>query len=251
MLDAVVLDFGHTIVDFALNEQALHAAYEEVRQLLVEYAASEVPSASALVEGVSKRLSARVNESYERQDLQELDIVAEFQALLADLNICVPDNLTRTIVGIEHRALLAELFVPPANLAALQALRSEGLRLGLVSNITYLGDMVRDDLDRLGLLELFGAVILSSEIGVRKPHPRIYEAALDQLHVPAVHTVFVGDRLREDVMGPKSVGMRAILTQEYRAEHVGTDGPVPDFIITHLTELSAVVRTLRAESVPS
>jgi FMN phosphatase YigB (HAD superfamily) len=249
VLDAVILDFGHTIVDFALNERALLATYEEVQVLLVEYAVGELPTASDLVKSVSMRLSSKINESYLRQELQELDVLAEFASLFADINLQLPPDLIRRIVELEHRALTAELHVSPANLAALCTLRADGFQLGLVSNITFYGEFVRCDLDRLGLLDLFQAVVLSSEVGVRKPHPRIYEAALGGLHVSAERALFVGDRLREDVGGPQAVGMRSALTREFRVEEIEPGSPVPDAVIDRLSELPVLARNLRAAGV--
>ncbi len=246
MLEAVVLDFGHTIVDYALSERALLATYEEVHALLLNHAAGELPTAADLVDSVSMRLAARINESYLRRELEELDVLAEFAALFADLDLHLPTDLVRRIAQLEHEALTAELYVSPQNLAALRTLRNDGFRLGMVSNITAHGDFVREDLDRLGLLDLFDVVVLSSEVGVRKPHPRIYETVLLSLGIPAADTLFVGDRLREDVSGPQLLGMRTVLTREFRAEEAGAGSPVPDAVIDSLTELPSVARHLRS-----
>jgi putative hydrolase of the HAD superfamily len=123
-------------------------------------------------------------------------------------------------------------------------LKRRGLKVGLVSNITFDGDSVRNDLDRLGLLDLFDAVVLSSEIGVRKPHPRIYQVALDGLGVLVAQAVFVGDRLVEDVRGPQTAGMRAILTHEFRIEEPTATSSVPDAVIDRLSKLPATLDLL-------
>jgi HAD superfamily hydrolase (TIGR01509 family) len=243
---SVILDFGHTIVDFALNEQALLATYEEARDLLVDFCGDALPSAADLVETVSKTLGRRIDESYGRQELEELDILHEFNECFTALNLSLPGDLIRTIAAMEHRALTAELYLPPANARALEELRAEGYKLGLVSNITLLGASVREDLHRLALLDLFDAVILSSELGVRKPHPRIYSAALEALGTTADQAIFVGDRLREDIGGPRDAGMRAILTHEFRQDERSPGAPVPDAIIGRLADLPAAVRRLNA-----
>jgi FMN phosphatase YigB (HAD superfamily) len=241
---AVILDFGHTIVDFALNEQALLATYEHARALLVGYCHDVLPTAAELVENVSKALARRIDESYGRLELEELDILAEFSACFSAIDLHLPSELIRTIAALEHRALTAELYLPPANAGVLFELRREGYRLGLVSNITLHGSSVREDLDRLGLLDVFDAIILSSEIGVRKPHPRIYAAALVALDVPADRAIFVGDRLREDIGGPQAAGMRAILTQEFRHDERTDGAPAPDAIIDRLVDLPELVQQL-------
>ncbi|TMD41339.1 MAG: hypothetical protein E6I88_07905, partial [Chloroflexi bacterium] len=55
--------------------------------------------------------------------------------------------------------------------------------------------------------------------------------------------LFVGDRVREDVEGPKRLGMRAVLTREWRQED---DPGVADFVIERLGELSPIVARLRS-----
>lgn len=245
MLEAVILDYGHTIVDFVLNEATLLATYEQVRDLLAAYATGEAPSARDLVDRVSYRIGMRIAESYRNQELEELDILREFEQALASLQLQVPVELVRRIAAMEHRALSAETYLPPEHAGALRALRDAGFRVGLVSNITLLGDLVREDIDHLGILDLFDAIVLSSEEGVRKPHPSIYAAALARLGVEGPAAIFVGDRLREDVGGPQQAGMRAVLTRQFRQEEPGPGTPQPDAIIERLAELPATAMALR------
>jgi putative hydrolase of the HAD superfamily len=91
-------------------------------------------------------------------------------------------------------------------LAVLDELRAAQLRLGLVSNgIRDLREFVvhhRLDVD---------AVVGSRAHGYVKPHPTIFQAALQQLGVEPAGAVMVGDSLEEDIEGARSLGMRAIL----------------------------------------
>jgi HAD superfamily hydrolase (TIGR01549 family) len=91
-------------------------------------------------------------------------------------------------------------------LPVLEELRRADLRLGLVSNgIRDLREFVahhRLDVD---------AIVGSRAHGFVKPHPTIFQAALEQLGVDAADTVMVGDSLEEDVDGARALGMRAIL----------------------------------------
>lgn len=91
-------------------------------------------------------------------------------------------------------------------LPVLEELRRADLRLGLVSNgIRDLREFVahhRLDVD---------AIVGSRVHGFVKPHPTIFQAALEQLGVDAADTVMVGDSLEEDVEGARALGMRAIL----------------------------------------
>jgi FMN phosphatase YigB (HAD superfamily) len=245
-MTALLLDFGHTIVDFALQERALLETYDEARALLVAHARGEVPSAQALLDQVSRQVAEQIDASYQRQELQELDLVGCFQEAFRAIGLEVPAAVVHSVVEMEHHALCAELYLPPANAAALHDLRADGFRLGIVSNLTFLSDLLRGDLDRLGILDLFDAVIVSSAVGVRKPHPRIYAEALQAMGATAETTIFVGDRLREDIGGPRAAGMRAVLSHQFRQELPVPGGPQPDALVERLEQLPEVARRLRA-----
>jgi HAD superfamily hydrolase (TIGR01509 family) len=242
----VLLDFGHTIVDFVLQERALLETYDEARALLVEHVSGEVPSAQSLVDQVSRQVAGQIDASYQRQELQELDLIQCFRDAFRGMGLHLPQAVVHKVVAMEHRALCAELYLPPDNAVALQTLRADGFRLGIVSNMTFLGELLRGDLDRLGILDLFDTVIVSSEVGVRKPHPRIYTDAVQAMGVAPAATIFVGDRLREDIAGPQAAGMRAVLTQQFRQEAPVPGGPQPDALIECLAQLPGVARNLRA-----
>jgi putative hydrolase of the HAD superfamily len=100
-------------------------------------------------------------------------------------------------------------------LPVLDELRAHGLKLGLVSNgIRNLTEFVAHH--RLGV----DATVDSRTHGYVKPHPTIFQAALDRLGVRAEAAAMVGDSLEEDVDGARALGLRAIL--------VDRDGRYPD-----------------------
>jgi len=80
-----------------------------------------------------------------------------------------------------------------------------------------------------------GPLAEAGELGVRKPDPRIFREALLRLGTEPAETVFVGDRLYDDIGGAHAVGMRAVLTRQWRQE----DDPEfePDAVIDDLGEL--------------
>ena len=121
--------------------------------------------------------------------------------------------------------------------------------MGLVSNLSLRAALVREDLERLRLAPFLQAMVFSSEIGFRKPDPRIFQAALERLGAGPAGTVFVGDRLLDDVNGAHAVGMRAVQTRQFRQE---TDPDVtPDAVIDHLTELPGVLARWPGPRTPS
>ena len=85
-------------------------------------------------------------------------------------------------------------------------LRSRGVRIALVSNCA---DTTRAQLDRLGIIPLVDAAVLSCEVGSVKPYPEIYVTALEELGVAAVDAVFIDDQPTFCV-GAQAVGVRPI-----------------------------------------
>lgn len=242
---AVILDLGHTIIDFGPAEETLLATYTEVLELLADLAHAELPTAAALIDGVTRRIFAATNDSYLREELEELDILALFDEALQALGFHLDAALIREIAVREHRALAAGEVLPAANRDAIRRLKESGLKVGLVSNVTLLPEMMREDMERLGLLEYFDVTVFSSEEMVRKPHPRIYQAALARLDVAPAEAIFVGDRLKEDVRGPKELGLRAVLTTQFRQEDPASAVVPPDAVIASLAELPDVIARWR------
>lgn len=222
-LDAVLFDYGHTLIYFDDRQTpALHSAlvetYQQINHLLTARLAGEVPSAQRLLEGVSAQVDLEIARDYEAERMEEVEITGIYDACLRRLGLEVEPELIEQVMEMEQDAWLAGVHVGPDVVPTLARLRTAGLKLGLVSNVAYLPRLMRAQLDHLRLAEYFDTVTWSSAVGWRKPEPRIYRQALEELEVAPQRAVFVGDRVREDVRGPKALGMRAVLLREWRQE---------------------------------
>ena len=82
-------------------------------------------------------------------------------------------------------------------------------RLGLLSNLTHAPAALRI-IDTLGMAPFFDAVLVSGQLGYRKPHPRVFLELLDQLGTPKEQTAFVGDNLAADIHGAREMGIQPI-----------------------------------------
>ncbi|XP_059655867.1 uncharacterized protein LOC132302893 [Cornus florida] len=83
-------------------------------------------------------------------------------------------------------------------------LKDAGVKLAVVSNFdTRLRKLLKD----LNVLDLFDAVIISSEVGYEKPDEQIFKAALDHICVEASKAVHVGDDQKADKAGANAVGI--------------------------------------------
>ena len=95
----------------------------------------------------------------------------------------------------------------PDVLAAIERLRAAGTKVALVSNCAPEVSQVWPD---TALAPHFDATVLSCEVGVRKPAPRIYQIACERLGVRPVDCLFVGDGDDREIEGARAVGMTCV-----------------------------------------
>jgi putative hydrolase of the HAD superfamily len=115
--------------------------------------------------------------------------------------------------------------------AALALARERGQRVIVVSNWDF---SLTEVLDRIGLAGLVDGVVISAVVGVRKPSPAIFEAALELAGASRTEAVHVGDSVEEDVDGARAAGIEAVLLRRD-----GSPGPDAVTTIASLTQLTA------------
>jgi putative hydrolase of the HAD superfamily len=135
--------------------------------------------------------------------------------------------------------------VDPETPRVLRALKERGLRLGAVSNTYQSRAPLERSLADHGLLPYLDVLVISSEVGLTKPHPAIFQAALDSLRVSPAEAVFIGDIPWGDIKGAKDMGMRAVLTHQFRQADPGQYKP--DLIINRLGEIIGYVDRLNQD----
>jgi putative hydrolase of the HAD superfamily len=198
-----------------------------------------------------ERMAAHFRERYEPffwipGTVEELEYPGLVRQLLRDFGVEVTDDELTRFLEAEHAAWEPARQPAAHTPALLEALRKRGLKLGLVSNAFDPGWLLHRDLEQMGLAERLDAAVFSSEVGKRKPHPAIFEHALEALRVDAADAVFVGDRLYEDVRGAGDLGMTTVQALWFRAdEH--PEGGEPDFqAFTQMDVLNVVDRLAAA-----
>lgn len=121
----------------------------------------------------------------------------------------------------------------PDVVSGLRALRGAGWPVRIASNFDgRLRDVVAGLADLAGFADI---LIISSEVGFRKPHPRFYAAACASLGLPAERVLCVGDDPENDVLGPERAGLRGAL--------LARDGRCP-VGLTSFPDLPAFARSL-------
>jgi FMN phosphatase YigB (HAD superfamily) len=249
-LRAVLFDLFDTLVDLHMDRlpevrlrgRRMHSTYPFLYEALRGHLDSTL-SFEAFAEALAT-VDAEV-QAVVHTERREVPTRQRFRLLVERLGLGAPelpdlltevhmDQVVRCVSVLDHHAPL---------LAGLHT----GLRLGVCSNFTHTPAAVRV-IELAGLAPHLDAIVVSEEVGVRKPRKEIFDEALRRLGVSAAEAVHVGDNLAADVAGAAALGMRTIwLTRCVRDTHAalrGYAGPWPAGRMHDLAELPRVLATL-------
>lgn len=149
---------------------------------------------------------------------------SEIQRLLMDIHL---DRVATCLELLPHHEVL------------LREWQSQ-YKIGLVTNFDD-ALTVHHVLKREKLTELFGTIVISAELGIRKPRKEIFLSASEALGSPPKECLFVGDSWQCDIVGAKALGMN---TAWINAEGTSppTDEPKTDYDLIDLTALSEILK---------
>lgn len=141
------------------------------------------------------------------------------------------DTLTRA-----HMDQLEETFeVRPETLEVLDW-ASQNFHTGMISNFDY-APALHNALDRFGIRSAFDNVIVSVEVGWRKPHRIIFEQALEQMGVQANEALFIGDQLFVDVYGAVNSGIDVVWLETERQDWLRPGLPEPTYKVRSILDV--------------
>ena len=123
----------------------------------------------------------------------------------------------------------------------LKKLRGVG-RVYLLSNAQSCFTL--EELRTTGLYDLFDGILISSDVGVKKPSPEIFEIAFNRFGITPENSVYVGNDLRDDILGASRVGMRTVYIETKQSGSYGTDLPRPDYVVESHAEMERLLLTM-------
>ena len=237
MLEAVLFDWGDTLMEFAYSPELVAAGH---RAGLAAIGRDGLPEVEALTEHFRERYEPLF---WVPGTIEEIEYPELVRRLLGDFDVTIDaDELDRYLVA-EHEAWDPARLLGAHTHALLEALRGHGLKLGLVSNAFDPGWLLHRDLEQMGIAQRLDFSVFSSEVGTRKPHPAIFQRALGALGVQPENAIFVGDRLYEDIRGAGELGMTTVQAVWFRAdEH--PEGREPDYQAFTQADVLNVARRL-------
>lgn len=128
----------------------------------------------------------------------------------------------------------------------LRGLRERGAGVYLLSNAQAC--FTRYELDELGISELFHGIVLSSEVGWKKPCAKFFEAAFERFSLSPASCVYIGNDLHDDIAGSHSVHMRNVyIPTEQSGKYA--ENVVPDLAVKDHGELKKVLFEMTGEMV--
>jgi putative hydrolase of the HAD superfamily len=209
---AVLFDFFGTLVTYEPDRRRL--GYPETHGLLRRWGHA-VTGADLVArwDAASAALEAR-----SAIDLREFTMLDSARAFAAEARLELSDDRCAELAA----SFVAEWQVhvrPVDGAAELLERLSSTYRLGVVSN-THDPDMVPAMVRSMGFAPHVEVSVLSVDHGRCKPHPSIYESALDRLGNRPDQVAFVGDSYDADYVGPAEVGMAAFLIDPGRRHQV-------------------------------
>ncbi len=196
-------------------------------------------------------LQREVDRALFRETLKEgieLPTRRRFEALVERLGHARDLELAAGLTSV-HMSALREVVTIPAHHEAILASLAVEHRLALCSNFSH-AETAHAILDEASFAEHLASVVISEEIGIRKPRREIFDAVVRSLDLPPEEIMHVGDSLRADVAGAAACGMRTVwLTRQIAdpdADLEGYEGPRPEFALEDLIDLPVLIARLSA-----
>jgi len=240
-IEAVIFDLGETLLNFgrvdkaALLDEALHGSYNYLKELSQPVGSFQMYRL-VYIWGIRWHLlrswitgddfdSLELLKSYGRKKNFHLD-----EAQWEELNWRWYQKLSE-IGQVESETA-----------SVLQELGNMGLKVGLLSNTFVHKSCLERHLKDEGLLRFLPERFYSYDFKYRKPDVRIFQDVAQKMNIAAERTIYVGDRVDNDVKGSLAAGMLPILKKAYTNEN--TEIPEGTQQIATIAELPGLIRQI-------
>ena len=185
----------------------------------------------ALLLGDGEERAMKVREEYmalcsaaHRGGYHEIDLLSVFEDMLRSRDV---DTSVAPSLALEFRRLSkVRLATFDGVKDMLTDLKKCG-RVYLLSNAQSCFTI--DELRTTGLYDLFDDILISSDLGVKKPSPEVFGLAFERLGITPDNSIYIGNDMRDDILGASSVGMRTVYI------HTAQSGSYPDLTLPEPT----------------
>lgn len=236
-MKAVLFDLGHTLIDYYCDwkgpeERGVAGIYEIVRE------SSPGVERDGFTAYLAERLRDARSMKYDRY--VEVPLAELLGECLEKYGCLDEDNLQRSL-EVFYGVLLEDRRLVAGAVELLSSIKERGLSIGLISDVAWglPSEFPMRDIRHFGLDAYFDDYVFSTDVGLRKPHPKIFKIALSNLGVDASEAMYVGNSLAQDIRGAKGVGLKAVL--KCSAFCPQAEGVVPDHTVRTLGEVEGLI----------
>jgi len=196
------LDYGRLIADYDFNRETLQRANKLALSYINSLSNQEVSSKSletAHDKAIQAYLRTRKKDNSEWTMNHIMSLMVLNLGITADvqqLEDIYKFNDHNSVIFPDSRKILGEL--------------GDKYKLGIISNLPH--DSLIYELKKENMQSLFDPIVISYQVGFRKPHPTIYLEALKRANTSPENSIFVSHD-KQEVIGAKKVGMKGLLVK--------------------------------------
>ena len=234
----ILFDAGKTLIDYppkAENTGMSYLSTVDAVRMLMPYVVSNPHRYDA------ETITTRSNELFEKyRDCRKALYEIKDQVILKTLFDLLEMKFSISIEEIERIIWnhSADIIPVDGTAALLDELNEMGIRTAVISNLDFSGYLLEERLNGLLPNNRFEFVIASSDYGIRKPKPLLFEVGIRKSGLLPQDIWYIGDKYSVDVLGSASVGMTPVL---FRGK---PEGSAPEHLIT-LTDYGQLTELLK------
>jgi HAD superfamily hydrolase (TIGR01662 family) len=217
---------------WSLTFESFEAAWEKIR---LQYEEQFQQGNQLVYAGNFEAAKQKLREPWYRENIA---------AIINELNIPTSNRLIEKVTWAFQDSWVGGLTMPDKNRGVLEKLIQEGYQLGIVTNFQQ-PNIIPDILTDFGVSNIFKTIVISADFGWRKPHPELFNDALQKLNMREMpeRVAYVGDNSEEDVEGARIAGLQPILID---STDRGIDLRHKSARIHSLTELPEILREIKS-----
>lgn len=194
-----IFDLYGTLIDIKTDEE---------KRVLWENVACELGEDRSEAEKIRSEYRTLCSK-YKTSDEQEIDLLGVFEDMLEAHGKKKSDGARLAEKFRELSTERIRLFDGVTEM--LRSLKQSGAGVYLVSNAQACFTL--PELEKIGLIPFFDGIVISSDVGFKKPSPHIFALALERFGLRADECVYVGNDMRDDIQGAYSAGLKTVYIQ--------------------------------------
>jgi HAD superfamily hydrolase (TIGR01662 family) len=247
LIRAVIFDLGNTLM-YSVAPDLWPEVIQRGNRALMDYLCKL--NILTDCDNFMFEFNQRLHQYYDKRDrhMIETSTFLVLKELLAEKGYGdVSDAVIRDSLDAHYAVTQKNWHLEDDTIDCLTTLQKQNYKLGLLSNAGDHRDVLQL-VERFNLSQYFEFVLTSAGCGYRKPHPKIFQLALEMMNARSGEVVMVGDTLTADILGANEAGMFSIWINRRTDTPPDETLPViPDAIIKTLGELPSLLRDLELD----